>query len=348
MKFGPARLGDAQGKILGHNVAGPDGRRLLRKGRPLSAADIETLRALGRSAVYVFEPGPEDIGEDEAARRVALAAAGPGIDAAAPSAGRANLIARERGVLRLDPERLTALNLSEGVCLSTLPRDAAVSPRQIVATVKVIPYAVASEALARAVGAAAQGGPLLCLDPLPPRRVGLILSGSPAVASRVTRDFDAPLRSRVEALGSSVDWVEFVPLEDEAGEEALAQALRRQAGAGAGLIVLAGETAIVDRADIAPRAIERAGGEVAGFGAPVDPGNLLLVAYLGTVPVVGAPGCARSRKVNVVDWVLPRLLAGERLSRRDIAALGAGGLLEDVPERPMPRSPRLAPADAAN
>ncbi|HSD65269.1 MAG TPA: hypothetical protein VLF95_01135, partial [Vicinamibacteria bacterium] len=229
MKFGPARLGDAQGKILGHNVAGPDGRRLLRKGRPLSAADIETLRALGRSAVYVFEPGPEDVGEDEAARRVALAAAGPGIDAAAPSAGRANLIARERGVLRLDPERLTALNLSEGVCLSTLPRDAAVSPRQIVATVKVIPYAVASEALARAVGAAAQGGPLLCLDPLPPRRVGLILSGSPAVASRVTRDFDAPLRSRVEALGSSVDWVEFVPLEDEAGEEALAQALRRQA-----------------------------------------------------------------------------------------------------------------------
>ena len=95
----------------------------------------------------------------------------------------------------------------------------------------------------------------------------------------------------------------------------------------------------MDRHDIAPRAIERAGGEVACFGAPVDPGNLLLLAYLGPVPILAAPGCARSRKENVVDRVLPRLLAGERLSRGDIVSMGQGGLLEDVPERPMPREP---------
>jgi molybdenum cofactor cytidylyltransferase len=93
----------------------------------------------------------------------------------------------------------------------------------------------------------------------------------------------------------------------------------------------------MDRHDIAPRAIERAGGEVTCFGAPVDPGNLLMVGYLGQVPVLGAPGCARSRKVNVVDWVLPRLLVGDRLMRGDVMALGHGGLLEDIPERPMPR-----------
>ncbi|MEK6575714.1 MAG: 4-diphosphocytidyl-2C-methyl-D-erythritol kinase, partial [Chloroflexota bacterium] len=123
----------------------------------------------------------------------------------------------------------------------------------------------------------------------------------------------------------------------EAGEAARAEALARHVKAGMGLIVLAGETAIMDRRDIAPRAIERAGGEVTCLGAPVDPGNLLMVGYVGNVPVLGAPGCARSRKVNVVDWALPRLLAGDRLTRKDVMALGHGGLLEDIPERPMPR-----------
>jgi molybdenum cofactor cytidylyltransferase len=103
------------------------------------------------------------------------------------------------------------------------------------------------------------------------------------------------------------------------------------------MIVLAGETAIMDSHDIVPRAVVRAGGHIESVGAPVDPGNLLMLAYIDDVPIVGAPGCARSRKVNIVDWILPRLLAGDRLTRRDIVALGHGGLLQDVPERGMPR-----------
>jgi molybdenum cofactor cytidylyltransferase len=176
------------------------------------------------------------------------------------------------------------------------------------------------------------------VDALVPRTVGLIVSGSASARERVMQGLETPLRTRVESLGSTLGPIDFVPLEDEADEAALAAALRRQVDSGAGLVILAGETAIVDRHDIAPRAIARAGGEVAGFGAPVDPGNLLLVGYLGPTAILGAPGCARSSKPNVVDLVLPRLLAGERLSRDDIAALGHGGLLEDVPERPMPRS----------
>ena len=127
-------------------------------------------------------------------------------------------------------------------------------------------------------------------------------------------------------------------LEEESGAEALAAAIERQLRAGIELVLLAGETAIMDRHDIAPRAVELAGGEVVCFGAPVDPGNLLMIGYVGSVPVIGAPGCARSPKRNIVDLVLPRLLVGERLERRDIVAMGHGGLLEDVPERPMPRS----------
>ena len=168
--------------------------------------------------------------------------------------------------------------------------------------------------------------------------MALLLSGSLAARARVERDFVPPLRARIEALGSTIEVVEFVSLEDEAGEAALAEALRRVVGAGAALVLLAGETAIVDRHDIAPRALERAGGEVVCFGAPVDPGNLLLLGRLRGVAVVGAPGCARSRRENVVDAVLPRLLAGDRLTRGDVVALGHGGLLEDVPERGAPRT----------
>jgi molybdenum cofactor cytidylyltransferase len=346
VKFGPVPLERALGRILGHNVAGPDGKRLLRKGRPLSDADLEALRVLGRTVVYVAEPDPGDVGEDEAARRVAQAASGAGIEAGSAASGRVNLLARERGVLRVEGSHLSELNLSEGLTIATLPAHSTVSARQIVATVKVIPYAVPEETLRRMEQRARETGAPVRLDPLRPRRVGLILSGSPSARERVRRDFEGPLASRVESLGSSVAATDFVPLEEQAGEAALAATLRRQAEAGMELLILAGETAIVDRDDIAPRAVERAGGEIAAFGAPVDPGNLLLVAYLGGVPILGAPGCARSRRANVVDWVLPRLLVGERLERGDVAALGAGGLLEDVPERPMPRAHRAGtPAD---
>jgi molybdenum cofactor cytidylyltransferase len=130
---------------------------------------------------------------------------------------------------------------------------------------------------------------------------------------------------------------DFVALDDESDEASLAEMLKRHTASGIGMILLAGETAIMDSHDIVPRAIERAGGRVESVGAPVDPGNLLMLAYLNDVPVVGAPGCARSRKTNIVDWVLPRLLVGDRLTRRDIIELGHGGLLQDVHERGMPR-----------
>jgi len=134
-------------------------------------------------------------------------------------------------------------------------------------------------------------------------------------------------------------------LDDESDEAALADMLREQVSGGIKMILLAGETAIMDEQDIIPRAIQRAGGHVESVGAPVDPGNLLMVAYIDDVPVVGAPGCARSKKINIVDWILPRLLAGDRLSRRDIVGLGHGGLLENVAERGMPRELKEADID---
>jgi molybdenum cofactor cytidylyltransferase len=337
MKFGPVPLEAAAGRILGHNVAGADGRRLLRKGKALTETDVEALRTLGRKSVYVAELEPGDVDENRAAERIAAAALGAGLRPTGASTGRVNAIATVLGVFRVDVARLSTVNAAEGITVASLGAHSAVRTGQTVATFKVIPYAVAEAEVVRGEAIAREGGPLLRVDALSRRRVGLVLSGSPSVRAQLEESF-SPLIERVEALGSSVVDRQYVTLEDERGEEALAETLRREREAGMELILLAGETAIMDRHDITPRAVERAGGTVVSVGAPVDPGNLLMLAYLDGVPVLGAPGCARSRKTNVVDWVLPRLLAGDRLTREDIVALGAGGLLEDVPERPVPRS----------
>ncbi|MCH8339894.1 MAG: molybdopterin-binding protein, partial [Chloroflexi bacterium] len=178
---------------------------------------------------------------------------------------------------------------------------------------------------------------LIWVDALERRKVGFILSASGAMRERIETQF-APLQERIERLGSDLVRVDHLDSNEGTAEQDLAEAIQAQVKRGMDLIILAGETAIMDRQDVAPRAIERAGGKLECLGAPVDPGNLLMLSYIGDVPVLGAPGCARSRKVNVVDWVLPRLLVGERLTRSDIASMGHGGLLDDTPERPMPRS----------
>jgi molybdenum cofactor cytidylyltransferase len=336
MKFGPVSLDQALGKILGHNIAGPEGQRLLRKGKPLTNEDLETLRGIGRASVYVAELAPEDIDEDTAARRVAEAVRGVNLRLTGAASGRANLLSTVLGVLRVDAARLAHLNEGEGLTLATLASNNPVQPRQLVATVKVIPFAV-PEASVRAAEHVASGASLLRVDELQPQPVALIFSGSASIKDKLAADFQ-PLTDRLTALGATILSTDYVPLEDELGEGALSRLLEQVHRAGARLVLLAGETAIMDKHDLVPRAIERAGGNVEILGAPVDPGNLLMLGYLRDVPILGAPGCARSRKVNVIDWVLPRLLVGDHLTRRDILTLGHGGLLEDAPERPMPRN----------
>jgi hypothetical protein len=336
MKFEPVPLSEAKGKILGHNIAAADGKRLLRKGKPLTDADLDNLRALGRVSVYVARMEADDVDENNAARRVAEAVRGPGLYTPGVSYGRANLLSNEAGLLRVDVERLARLNECNGITLATSQNHSPVHARQIVATVKIIPYAVPDSVVSEAEEIGNGGKPIVRVDALPSRSVGMILSGSTSIHQKLISDF-SPLRERIEKLGSSVTRTDFVALDDESNEAELANMLRGQISTGIRMILLAGETAIMDEHDIIPRAIERAGGRVESVGAPVDPGNLLMLAYLDDVPVVGAPGCARSRKINIVDWILPRLLAGDRLTRRDIVELGHGGLLQDVWERGLPR-----------
>jgi len=338
VKFGPIPAAEAAGKILGHNIADPDGRRALRKGRALTDADVATLAQMGRTTVYVAEVEPGDIDENNAAAQIAAPLVGPGLRLSGPATGRINLVATALALLRVDAPRLAQLNNCPGVTLATLPAHSPVTSGRTVATLKILPYYLPETTVAQAAEIAAEPEPLLRLDPLPARRVGLILSGSPAAQAGITHSFESALERRLAALGSSIVRTDFVPLEEFGDEAALVETLIAQRNDDIDMVILAGETAIMDRYDIAPRAVEQAGGEVVCFGAPVDPGNLLMLANWGQMPILGAPGCARSPKKNIVDLVLPRLLAGDALSVSDIVALGHGGLLEDVPERPAPRS----------
>ncbi len=338
MKFGPVPLKQAAGKILGHNIAGANGRRILRKGKPLTAEDINRLRELGRTSVYVAEIEAGDVDENMATYKLAKAVMGSGLRISGPSNGRANLFATHPGLLRVDVERLAQMNGRPGITLATLIGDSAVRQGKMVATVKILPYAVPEADVRHLETVATQNGSILCISPFSRQRVGLILSGSPSARERIVHSFESALQQRLSALEATIRKVDFISLDDEAGQTNLAAMIGQHLSEGIELIIMAGETAIMDRYDLAPRAVEQAGGEVTCYGVPVDPGNLLMLGYYGRVPIMGAPGCARSPKTNIVDILLPRLLAGDRLDQQTMVQMGHGGLLEDVPERPMPRS----------
>lgn len=332
MRFGPVPLGEAEGALLAHSVTLPGGR--LRKGLRLGAAEITALRAAGVERVTVAQPGPDDLAEDEAAARLAAALAPEaealGLSVQAPFTGRVNLHAARHGLLRVDVAAVLRLNLvDEAVTLATLPDLSRVAPRDMVATVKILPYAVPAATVAAAV-AALGPGPALSVAPRVLQSAGLIATRIPGMKeSLVAKGLDA-VRARLAALGIGIASETVVAHETAA----LAGAL---AAAPGGILLVLGASATQDRADVGPAALVAAGGRLDRFGMPVDPGNLLFIGTLGTRPVVGLPGCVRSPALNGADWVLERLASGLAVGPAEIAAMGVGGLLKEIPTRPQPR-----------
>lgn len=319
----------AVGHILCHNLADAAGRKAFAKGRTLQQADLPRLEELGLRALRVAVLAPGDVHEDEAAARLAAAVAGPGVVASAPHAGRVNLRAEQVGPLAVDVAALTAINELDGLTVATLPAHSLVRPGRPLATIKVIPFAVPGADLERAEALGRAAGGVLRVPAIALRAVGVILVSSQSARLRVERGVYPAIEGRVAELGGQVAGRRSV----EPDEAAVAAALTELRGAGCELIIVAGETSVVDSDDVTPRGIGLAGGRIEHYGAPVEPGNLLLLAYLGAqgaqaLPVLGAPGCVRSRDANIVDLLLPRLMAGEQLRRRDIVMLGHGGLLQ--------------------
>lgn len=333
MRFGDTPIDDAAGAILGHSWR--SGGINFSKGRRLSADDVGMLKAAGVATVVAARLDADDVHEDEAAATVAKALAGEGIEVTAPFTGRCNHFARGSGLAIVDHARIDALNeLDESVTVATLPPFARVEPRQMVATVKIIPYGAPKSAVARAVEVAHSANrPLISVAPFRAMRSGLVQTRLPGTRDKVLDKALGTTTKRLTSLGSMLSGERRVT-HDAA---AIAGALKELKAEGCDLFLIAGASAIVDRHDVVPLGIAEAGGTVHHFGMPVDPGNLLLTAELDGKPVLGLPGCAKSPKYNGFDMVLERLAAGLTVGRAEIVRMGAGGLLAEIASRPQPR-----------
>jgi molybdenum cofactor cytidylyltransferase len=333
MRFGPVPLDQAKGAVLAHSVQ--LGATRLRKGCVLGAGDLAALAQAGLTQVVVARLEPGDVAEDQAAAQLARALvpdpAGQGLGVTEAFTGRVNLNAVGPGLVEVDAGAVGTLNLVDpAITLATLAPLTRVAAGTLVGTVKIIAYAVEAAALARACDAARAA---LRVRPVVMRAATLILTEVPGQDPKLSAKGAQVIGARLRALGMELAAVQVVA-HDEA---ALAVALLR---AGGDMVLILTGSATSDLYDTAPQAVRAAGGSVLRFGMPVDPGNLLFLGNLGGRPVVGLPGCARSPALNGADWVLERLACGISVSGADIAAMGVGGLLKEIPIRPQLREPR--------
>ena len=335
MQFAFIPVAEAEGAILAHGVRAGDKR--FKKGRVLSGADLADIARAGIATVAVARLETGDVGEDEAAGRIAARTGGPGVRIGAAFTGRVNLYALSDGVAAVETARVDALNgIDEAVTLATVPPFSRVARDQMVATVKIIPFAAPGGAVKAAERLLGAGEPPVRVHAFTPHRAALISTILPGTKPSLLDKNRTAIAERLAALGSTLALERRVPHETAALAAAIAEV------AEADPILIFGASAITDRRDVIPAAIAAAGGTVSHFGMPVDPGNLLLMGELAGRRVIGLPSCARSPKLNGFDFVLWRVLAGLPVGRGALAAMGVGGLLTEIASRPQPRDERPA------
>ncbi|NNE87370.1 MAG: molybdopterin-binding protein [Silicimonas sp.] len=329
MIFGAVPVAEALGAILAHSLS--LNSRTFRKGSVLDAQMIEAITTDGIDEVVVARLEKGELAENTAAERVGKALVGSSLKIGPVFTGRVNLLAEKAGLVRVDPQAVAAFNaVDEGLTLATLPDLMRVEVDQLVATVKVIPYGISSFLVE--MGLKALGRHVITLHPFMGGTARLILTRTEGFKESLLAKGESVVADRATSLGYQMAEAVVVPHQEVAIAEALSE--------DADLHLILGASATSDRADVAPSAVEHAGGRIDRFGMPVDPGNLLFLGELRGAPVVGLPGCARSPALNGVDWVLERLAAGIGVDGDAVAAMGVGGLLKEMPGRPQPRRPR--------
>jgi molybdenum cofactor cytidylyltransferase len=332
MKFGAVAVAQAEGGVAVHSIR--KAGLVLKKGTVIGRAEIAALEAAGIAEIVVARIEPGDVSEDVAAADIAATVAGEGVRVDRAFTGRANLFAETAGVLVVDKEAIDRLNqVDESITLATLPAYKPVVAGEMIATVKIIPFAVAAKERDAALAAAKAAHPLVRVAPYRIRKIGVVSTVLPGLAAKVIEKTLKVTEERLAPAGARIVAERRVPHE----QGALAKAIEEVLGEGAELVIVFGASAIADRRDVIPAAVEAIGGRIEHLGMPVDPGNLLLVAAARGRPLLGAPGCARSPKENGFDWVLMRLLAGLEVPREAIMGMGVGGLLMEIVTRPQPR-----------
>lgn len=339
MRFETVALPAGEGAILAHTVALPG--MAFKKGRKLTAGDIGSLQGAGIAHVMIARLEAGDIGEDQAAARIAKAMAGDNVQVGEAFTGRANIYATADGIARLDPQAVVALNtIDEGLTLATVPPFERVAARQMLATVKIIPFALPGHVVASAESMLSSSLALrIAVAPFRPARAGLVLTRLPGTKPNVLDKRRAAIETRLASMGASLTACVTV----DHDSSLVGRQVAAMGAAGCDPILVFGASAIVDRGDVVPAGLEAAGGEIVRLGMPVDPGNLLMLGRLGSADVIGVPSCAASPMVNGFDWVLQRRLAGLPVGAIEIVEMAAGGLLKEIAGRPQPREPGARP-----
>ena len=334
MKFGEVPIGKAEGGLVAHAVVLP-GRRSssrLKKGHVLSGADLQELKAAGIERVTIARLEDGDVEENAAATQLASAVSSAQIETTDAFTGRVNLYARSTGIFQADRDLVDRFNrISPAITLATLGDGEFVEAGRMVATVKIIPFAVEQELVAQAEEVVTDGS-VLSLTSSRSLRVALIATQLPSLKPATIDKTSHILSDRLKPSGSEVIGEKRV----DHHADAVAAALR-ELESQCDLLIVFGASAITDCNDVIPAGIERAGGVVDQFGMPVDPGNLLLLGRLNDKVVIGAPGCARSPAENGFDWVLQRAICDVPIDEAYITGLGVGGLLMEITARPQPR-----------
>jgi molybdenum cofactor cytidylyltransferase len=331
MRFGEIPVRDAEGAILAHSVKHQSG--VFKKGRRLSWSDLVVLIESGIAQIFVARLSEEDVAEDRAAQTVAKAIAGDGTVVQEPFTGRANLHAKGRGLVVIDQDRVKTFNrVHESLTLATSAPFEIVEDRQMVATVKVIPFAVSRDVLEEGLSVIG-ADPLIRVENFKHRKAGLIITKLPQTKPSLIAKSEEAIAERITDLEGEL--VEAIVVDHAV--KPVSEAISHLHAKGLNPILIFGASAIVDRGDVIPAAVEDAQGEVVHLGMPVDPGNLMMFGRLEGASVICVPTCARSPKLNGFDWVLARIMAGLHVSGQDIMDMGAGGLLKEIPSRPSPR-----------
>ncbi len=322
MKAQTIQIKESTGRILCCTIFRPGGKKLLAKGHMLSDEDIRLLETEGMAEVWVTELEEGEVGEDDAVMLVSAEMGCGALEIRLAAGGRANLIATEPCCALVDDELLKQINCTASLAIATIPNFSYAKAGQRIATVKSTPFAVAKPQLEAVLSILTERGPILQARPIRNPAVGVLYT-DPLSGDRARQLFESIMRQRLESFGTMPTYG-LAALEDELS---VAKAMHHLLCAKPTVILVASTTAPAGPDDVVGRAMVRIGCHIERFLAPVEPGNLFLLGYKDDIPVVSAPGCFRSTKLNIVDLVLPPMLARYRVSGWEIACLGHGGLL---------------------
>lgn len=322
------RVEDSVGTILAHDltkiVPGEFKGAAFKKGHIIQPEDIDELKKMGKYNIFVLEMKPDTIHEDDAALRIAKAAAGDGISLTGPSEGKISFKAAKRGLLKINLEALEAVNDIDMVIVSTLHNNTVVDEGKYLAGTRIIPLCIEKESIEAVEEICSRLGKVVWIKELAKLRAGIVVTGTEVFEGRIKDKFGPVLTQKLEDYGC----IPAEPVYAPDNKELIKAAIEGHIKGGAQMVLVSGGMS-VDADDVTPSAIKEVSDRIVTYGAPVLPGAMFMLGYKKDIPIVGIPACGMYHKITVFDIVLPRLLAGEALTRRDITKLGHGGLCQN-------------------